>query len=202
MSSSSSSPAVLKELLTTIPPRDITATSVVPPPMSTIILPVGSATSNPAPMAAAIGSSIRKTSFAPALITDSSTALSSTSVMPDGTPTTTLGLPALYLWHTFETIFFSINCVAVKSAITPSFNGLMASILSGVLPSISFASYPVAIISPVFLSIATTDGSFSTIPFPFKVTKVFPVPKSMPISLPLNSNIFIDIHSFLKAYVF
>ena len=134
MSSSSSSPAVLKELLTTIPPRDITATSVVPPPMSTIILPVGSATSNPAPMAAAIGSSIRKTSFAPALITDSSTALSSTSVMPDGTPTTTLGLPALYLWHTFETIFLSINCVAVKSAITPSFNGLTAFIVSGVLP--------------------------------------------------------------------
>ena len=97
MSWSNSSPAVLNELLTTIPPKEITATSVVPPPISTIILPVGSATSRFAPIAAAIGSSIKYTSFAPACNTASSTALSSTSVMPDGTPTTTLGLPALYL---------------------------------------------------------------------------------------------------------
>ena len=127
-------------MLTTIPPREITATSVVPPPISTIILPVGSATSSPAPIAAAIGSSIKKTSFAPALMTDSWTALSSTSVIPEGTPTTTLGLPALYLWQTFATKFLSINCVAVKSAITPSLSGLIASISDGVLPSISFAS--------------------------------------------------------------
>ena len=50
---------LLKELLITIPPRDITATSVVPPPISTIIFPLGSATSRPAPIAAAIGSSIK-----------------------------------------------------------------------------------------------------------------------------------------------
>ena len=37
----------------------LTATSVVPPPMSTTIEPVGSATGRPAPIAAAIGSSIR-----------------------------------------------------------------------------------------------------------------------------------------------
>jgi hypothetical protein len=42
-----------------MPPSEMTATSVVPPPMSTIMLPVGSATGSPAPMAAAIGSSIR-----------------------------------------------------------------------------------------------------------------------------------------------
>ena len=40
-------------------PREITATSVVPPPMSTIRLPVGSLTGSPEPIAAAIGSSIR-----------------------------------------------------------------------------------------------------------------------------------------------
>ena len=40
-------------------PREITATSVVPPPMSTIRLPVGSLTGRPEPIAAAIGSSIR-----------------------------------------------------------------------------------------------------------------------------------------------
>ena len=44
---------------TTIPPSEITATSLVPPPMSTTMLPVGSPTGSPAPIAAAIGSSIR-----------------------------------------------------------------------------------------------------------------------------------------------
>ena len=42
----------------TIPPKEITATSVVPPPISTIILPVASSTGSPAPIAAAIGSLI------------------------------------------------------------------------------------------------------------------------------------------------
>ena len=39
--------------------REITATSVVPPPMSTTMLPTGSITSSPMPIAAAIGSSTR-----------------------------------------------------------------------------------------------------------------------------------------------
>ena len=42
-----------------MPESEITATSVVPPPMSTIMLPPGSWMGSPAPMAAAIGSSIR-----------------------------------------------------------------------------------------------------------------------------------------------
>ena len=42
-----------------MPPRDITPTSVVPPPMSTTIEPEASETGKPAPIAAAIGSSIR-----------------------------------------------------------------------------------------------------------------------------------------------
>ena len=41
-----------------MPPSEIIATSVVPPPMSTTMLPVGSLTGSPAPMAAAIGSSM------------------------------------------------------------------------------------------------------------------------------------------------
>ena len=57
-----SSPATLMELLATIPPREITATSVVPPPISTIILPLGSEIIMFAPIAAAIGSSSKKTS--------------------------------------------------------------------------------------------------------------------------------------------
>ena len=63
---SKSSPAILIEVLTTVPPKEITAISVVPPPISTIILPHGLEISIPAPIAAAIGSSIIATSLAPA----------------------------------------------------------------------------------------------------------------------------------------
>ena len=58
MASSSSSPPMRIDWLVTMPPREMTATSVVPPPMSTTMLPVGSWTGRPAPMAAAIGSSM------------------------------------------------------------------------------------------------------------------------------------------------
>ncbi len=54
---SRSSPAVRTLMLVTMPPRLITATSVVPPPTSTTMLPVASWTGSPAPIAAAIGSS-------------------------------------------------------------------------------------------------------------------------------------------------
>ena len=63
---SSASPATRIEQLVTIPPSEITAISVVPPPISTTILPVASSTGKPAPIAAAIGSSIKKASLAPA----------------------------------------------------------------------------------------------------------------------------------------
>ena len=72
-----------------------------------------------------------------------------------------------------------------KSAMTPSFIGLMASIFPGVLPSIDFASLPTAKTDLLFLlsvAIATTDGSFNIIPFPFTYTSVLAVPRSKPIS--------------------
>ena len=53
------------------------------PPMSMIMLPIGSSTSMPMPMAAAMGSWIRP-SFPPACSALSPTARFSTSVMPDG----------------------------------------------------------------------------------------------------------------------
>ena len=59
--------------------------------MSTIILPLGSAISRPAPIAAATDSSIRCTWRAPAARVASSTARFSTSVTPDGTHMTTWG---------------------------------------------------------------------------------------------------------------
>ena len=45
----------------------------------------------------------------------------------------------------------------------------IALIFSGVLPSISLASYPVAIIELFFSSIAITDGSLKTIPFKLSI---------------------------------
>ena len=55
---SSSSPPTRIDWLVTMPPSEMMATSVVPPPMSTTMFPVGSCTGSPAPIAAAIGSSM------------------------------------------------------------------------------------------------------------------------------------------------
>ena len=62
-----------------------------------------------------------------------------------------------------------IICSATSmSAITPSRSGRIASIWSGVLPIISLASSPTALtlLTPLIVSIATTDGSLSTMPRP------------------------------------
>ena len=53
-------------------------------------------------MAAAIGSSIRYTSRAPACMAESRTARFSTCVMPDGTPTTMRGRTSVRRRCTFE----------------------------------------------------------------------------------------------------
>src|SRR3990172_7653869 len=66
MSWSISSPATLSDRETTIPPIEKTASSVVPPPMSTIIEPRTSPIGRLAPRAAAVGSSMRNVSRAPA----------------------------------------------------------------------------------------------------------------------------------------
>ena len=57
MAESSSSPPTRIEVFDTIPERAITAISVVPPPMSMTMFPVGVSTGRPTPMAAAMGSS-------------------------------------------------------------------------------------------------------------------------------------------------
>ena len=66
--------------------------------------------------------------------------------------------------------------------------GRMATIEPGVLPIMFLASSPTATISPVTASLATTEGSLNTIPFPATNTFVFAVPKSIPISLLPNLN--------------
>ncbi len=75
----------------TMPPSEITAVSVVPPPTSTTMLPSGSWIGRLAPMAAAIGCSIKYAPAAPARRAASSTARFSTSVMADGTQINTRG---------------------------------------------------------------------------------------------------------------
>ena len=75
-----------------MPASEMTATSVVPPPMSTIMFPVGSVIGRPEPIAAAIACSMMKTSLAPAWSAESFTARFSTCVMSDGTEMTILGL--------------------------------------------------------------------------------------------------------------
>ena len=88
---SSSSPPVRIEVSLTMPDSAMTAISVVPPPMSITMLPVGVSTGKPTPIAAAIGSATMNTSLAPAPNAESRTARFSTSVMPDGTQTMTRG---------------------------------------------------------------------------------------------------------------
>src|SRR5215210_7195529 len=200
MASSMSSPAILMDDLVTIPPIEITATSLLPPPTSTIIDPWASLTGSPAPMAAARGSSIVYACRAPADSVASLTALSSTPVTPLGTHTTTLGpeserrilLCGCALRMKYESIF----SVTSKSAITPSFKGRIATMWPGVRPSILFAADPTATTLSVLLSMATTEGSERTIPCPLTNTSVFAVPRSIATSLPNNPpNIYYSICS-------
>ena len=83
---------IRSDSLMTIPLRLSTATSVVPPPISTTMEPLELATSRPAPIAAASGSSITTVLRAPACIAASMTARFSTFVAPEGTQIIIRGL--------------------------------------------------------------------------------------------------------------
>jgi hypothetical protein len=89
--------------------------------------------------------------------------------------------------------YVSIFSVTLKSAITPSFIGLMTTAFLGVRPSISFASRPTATTWPLALLIATIDGSFTTMPLPCENTSVFEVPRTMARSEEnqLNTNLML-----------
>ena len=195
-----SSPAVRIELFDTMPPSEMTAISVLPPPMSTTMLPSGATTSRPMPIAAAIGSNIRYTSRPPACSAESRTARSSTSVDPEGTPITMRSegeknrLPVC-------TIFISPRIIcshAVKSAITPSRSGRIVRMLSLVFSYIILALSPTAIILSVRRSRATTDGSSTTI-LSSLIMIVLAVPRSIAISWINEKNPIISlIHNWLS----
>ena len=154
------------EVDVTMPPSEMIATSVVPPPMSTTMLPVGSWIGSPAPIAAAIGSSTMYARRAPAAIDASSTARCSTPVMPDGTQMTTRGFASRRRLCTRWMKYRSIFSVTSKSAMTPSFSGRTAWMCDGVRPIMRLASAPTARIAPVRVLMATTEGSFKTTPRP------------------------------------
>ena len=90
----------------------------------------------------------------------------------------------------------------MKSAMTPSFIGLIASIEPGVLPNIALASVPTA--TTVFDALpspvrrATTDGSFRTTPLPLAYTRVLAVPRSIDRSLEKYPIIFLNIFIFFN----
>ena len=148
------------------------------------MLPRDSVIGSPAPMAAAMGSSMRNASRAPADMVASNTARFSTSVTPLGIPTTTRGrgtgtsdcswaLPMKYS---------SMAWVISNSEITPSRRGRMAMMLAGVRPTIWRASAPIASARRLLFSIATQEGSLITMPRPRTLTRVLAVPRSMPMS--------------------
>ncbi len=99
--------------------------------------------------------------------------------MADGTPMTTRGRSQPPCRCALRMKCVSIFSAASKSAMTPSRIGLIAVMLPGVRPSISFASVPTASILPLMAFNARIDGSFSTIPLPQAYTHVFAVPRSM-----------------------
>ena len=92
IASSKRSPPTRIESLYTTPLSEIRAISVVPPPISTTMQPMASSTLRPAPIAAAMGSSINLTSRAPAPSAERRIASRSTWVERQGTQMSTRGL--------------------------------------------------------------------------------------------------------------
>ena len=119
----------------------------------------------------------------PALRAASRTARFSTSVTPDGIPSSIRGraIVPTRSW-TLSTKYLIICSVTSKSLMTPSRSGRTAMMLAGVRPTIRFASAPTARTRFVLASMATTDGSLMTIPRSRTWTSVFAVPRSIPMS--------------------
>ena len=166
---SSASPAQRTLRLATMPDRLMTATSAVPPPISTIMLPTASVVGSPLPMAAAMGSSMTVTWRAPALAAAWRTARRSTSVTPDGTQMTTRGWAKMLLPQAWRMKLCSMAAVMSKSAMTPSFSGRTATMDPGARPMTAFASCPTLRTRSSSLrgSTATTLGSRMMMPRPF-----------------------------------
>ena len=160
---------------------EMTATSLVPPPTSMTIRPTGSPMATQAPMAAAIGSSMSCTRRAPAeerrLLDRAALHLGDARGRAHDEPR--VGAAAIedllheVAQHLLGDLEVRDNAVA---------RGRVAEISAGVRPIIRCASAPPATTSPVRSSIATTDGSESTMPRPCTWTTVLAVPRSTAMS--------------------
>jgi hypothetical protein len=164
-----------------MPPSEMTPTSVVPPPMSTTMEPDASDTGRPAPMAAAMGSSIRYTSEAPAPKADSRMARRSTWVEPQGTQMMMrgLGLNVLRVHHADEllehllghgevgdhAVLHGADGLDVAGHLAQHGLGFVADGLDGFLA-----------LGPPSWRMATTEGSSSTMPLSATKIRVLAVP--------------------------
>jgi hypothetical protein len=112
-------------------------------------------------------------------------ALRSTWVEEQGTQTSTRGLGRRKREVcTLRMKCCSIASVMLKSAITPSFSGRTVRMLPGVRPSIFLAAEPTAATccgppGPRSMRTETTEGSFSTMPWPRTKISVLAVPRSI-----------------------
>src|ERR1051326_8262031 len=93
-----------------------------------------------------------------------------------------------------------MRSVTLKSAMTPSRIGLMAVMLPGVRPSISFASLPTASICALTVLNATMEGSLRTMPRPRANTQVLAVPRSIARSFEKIANAPSSTGTLLLGY--
>ena len=184
-----------------MPPSATTAMSVVPPPMSTTMLPCASVTGSPDPMAAAMPSSTRCTSLTLARYALSTTARRSTWVMPDGIPITTRVRRQEYGPCALRMKLVSMRSAASKSAMTPSRIGRIVVMEVGVRPSIARAAWPTASVFSFVVLIATIDGSSTTMPRPAAKTMVLAVPRSMARSRAPKGRMFISTEVSVRVRV-
>ena len=157
-----------------------TATSVVPPPMSTTKPPAPPVRSNPAPAAAATGSSISRTLYLGRRTLSAATIdRRSTGVAPLGTHTRALGRSGLPRLRARRRNACSMAAVASRSAMTPSRSGWITWMSCGSLSASASAASPTAATLPTAVSMAIAVGSSSTMPRPATQTSVFTVPRSI-----------------------
>ena len=180
MASSMALPALRSDCARTTRQPATAATSVVPPPMSTTKPPAPPVRSNPAPAAAATGSSISRTLYRCRRTPSAATIdRRSTGVAPLGTQTSALGRSGLASRRVLRKNACSSAAAASRSAMTPSRSGWITWMSCGSLSASASAASPIAATLPTAVSMAMAVGSSSTMPRPATQTRVLTVPRSM-----------------------
>ncbi|HEV2254200.1 MAG TPA: hypothetical protein VGS06_13480 [Streptosporangiaceae bacterium] len=179
MASSMALPALRSDRARTTRQPATAATSVVPPPMSTTNPPAPPVRSNPAPAAAATGSSISRTLYRGRRTPSAATIeRRSTGVAPLGTQTSAFGRSTPNR-RDRRRKSCSMAAVASRSAMTPSRSGWITSMSCGSLSASASAAVPTAATFPTAVSMAIAVGSSSTMPRPATQTSVLTVPRSI-----------------------